>query len=230
MDDVQQMRGRAANGAARTTLDWGTLRRTQPIGRSFGFDRGRPIDRYYIEGFLDAHRSDVAGHVLEIGDSNYTRRFGGQRVARSDVYDRPGNPQATLTGDLGGDANLPRRAFDCMIVCQTLLFIYDPRRAMANMREALAPGGVLLVTVPGISQIVREDMNCEGDFWRFTTRSLRDLACECFDSASVEVESFGNVLTCVGFLHGLAQEDLRQEEMDACDGDFQLIVAMRARA
>jgi SAM-dependent methyltransferase len=230
MDDAQQGRGRSANEQAPPTLDWGALRRTEPIGRRFGFDRGRPIDRYYIEAFLEANRASIAGRVLEIGDANYTRRFGGERVVRSDVYDRPGNPQATLAGDLGGDANLPRHAFDCMIVCQTLLFIYDLRRAMANLRDALAPGGVLLVTVPGISQIVREDMDREGDFWRFTTRSLRDVARECFDPASVEVRSFGNVLTCIGFLHGLAQEDLRQEEMDAWDDDFQLIVALRARA
>lgn len=230
MDEVQRVRNQAAEGSARTALDWGALRRTRPIGRNFGFDRGQPIDRYYIEGFLDAHRLDIAGRVVEIGDANYTRQFGGQRVICSDVYDRPGNPQATITGDLGGEAKLPRGAFDCMIVCQTLLFIYDLRRAMANLREALAPGGVLLVTVPGISQIVREDMDREGDFWRFTTRSLHDLACASFDSASVEARSFGNVLTCVGFLHGLAQEDLTREEMDPCDDDYQLIVAMRARA
>ena len=209
-------------------VDWGGLRRTQPIGRRFGFDRGRPIDRRYIETFLENHRDDVAGRVLEIGDSNYTRRFGGDRVTRSDIYDRPGNRQATLTGDLGGDANLPAAAFDCMIVCQTLLFIYDVRRAMRNLRAALRPGGVLLLTVPGISQIVRKDMDREGDFWRFTTRSLADLAAECFERKRIDVRSWGNVLACVAFLHGLAQEDLRAEEMDACDPDFQLIVSLRA--
>ena len=212
------------------TIDWGALRRTEPIGRRFGFDRGRPIDRRYIEGFLEAHQADVSGRVLEIGDANYTRRFGGDRVSRADIYDRPGNRQATLTGDLGGDANLPAAAFDCMIVCQTLLFIYDLRRAMQNLRAALRPGGVLLLTAPGISQIVREDMDREGDFWRFTTCSLADLAMECFDPNRIDVRSWGNVLACVAFLHGLAQEDLRADELDACDLDFQLIVSLRASA
>jgi len=212
------------------SIDWGGLRRTEPIGRRFGFDRGRPVDRRYIEGFLDLHRADVTGRVLEIGDANYTKRFGGDRVSRADIYDRPGNRQATLTGDLGGEANLPAAAFDCMIVCQTLLFIYDLRRAMRNLRAALRPGGVLLLTVPGISQIVREDMDREGDFWRFTTRSLADLASECFDPERIEVRSFGNVLACVAFLHGLAEEDLRGDEIDVCDPDFQLIVTVRAEA
>ena len=212
------------------TLDFGALRRTTPIGRNFGFDRGRPIDRRYIEAFLDEHRSDIHGRVLEIGDANYTRRFGAERVTRSDIYDRPGNPQATLTGDLGKESNLPAKAFDCLIVCQTLLFIYDVHRAMANLRDALVSGGVLLMTVPGISQIVREDMDREGDFWRFTTRSVHDLARECFDEDRIDVRAWGNVLACVGFLHGLAQEDLREDEIDACDPDFQLIVSLRGVA
>ena len=211
-------------------IDWGDLRRTEPLGRAFGFDRGTPIDRRYIEAFLDAHGGDIAGRVLELGDRNYTRRFGEERVTRSDIYDRPGNPDATLIGDLGGDANLPAAAFDCLIVCQTLLFIYDVRRAMSNLHRALKPGGVLLLTVPGISQIVREDMEREGDFWRFTTRSVRDLALERFAPANVEVRSWGNVLACIGFLHGLAQEDLRDGDLAPCDDDFQLIVSLRAVA
>src|SRR5678815_5493895 len=122
-------------------IDWGELRRTTPIARSFGFDRGHPVDRRYIEAFLERHRDDVRGRVLEIGDRGYTRRFGGDRVTRSDVYDLPGNDGAAL----------PPAAFDCMIVTQTLLFVFDVRRALSNLRDALAPGGVLLVTVPGIS-------------------------------------------------------------------------------
>jgi len=211
-------------------IDWGELRRTTPIARSFGFDRGRPVDRRYIEAFLDRHRDDVRGRVLEIGDAGYTRRFGGARVTKSDVYDRPGNDGATLTGDLAGDARLPRGAFDCMIVTQTLLFLFDLRRAMRNLRDALAPGGVLLVTVPGISQIVPEDMAREGDFWRFTTRSVHDLAAMCFDTRRIDVAAHGNVLACVAFLHGLAQEELSDDELAAADPDYQLIVTLRAVA
>jgi len=211
-------------------IDWGELRRTTPIARRFGFDRGHPVDRRYIEAFLDRHRDDVRGRVLEIGDRGYTRRFGGDRVTRSDVYDLPGNDGATLTGDLGGAAALPAAAFDCIIVTQTLLFVFDLRRALSNLRDALAPGGVLLVTVPGVSQVVREDMDREGDFWRFTTRSLRDLAATSFAADRIEVEARGNVLACVAFLHGLAQEELGTDELDADDPDFQLIVTLRAVA
>jgi hypothetical protein len=50
-----------------------------------GFDRGLPIDRYYIERFLQTHSADIRRHVLEVGDNAYTRRFGGNRVTKSDV-------------------------------------------------------------------------------------------------------------------------------------------------
>ena len=80
---------------------FGSLRRTSPISREYGFDRGQPIDRHYIETFLARHAGDVAGRVLEIKDDAYTRRFGGARVAHSDVLCLEGDaPQATLVGDL----------------------------------------------------------------------------------------------------------------------------------
>ncbi len=45
--------------------------------REFGYDRGLPIDRYYIERFLANNASDIRGHVMEIADNIYMRRFGG---------------------------------------------------------------------------------------------------------------------------------------------------------
>ena len=60
-------------------------RRLDPVSRDWGYDRGVPIDRYYIENFLDRHAGDIRGHVLEIGVDSYTWRFGGDRVTKSDV-------------------------------------------------------------------------------------------------------------------------------------------------
>ena len=59
---------------------FGSLRRLKPISRLFGFDRGQPIDRYYIETFLQKNRSDIGGRVLEIGDPGYTLKFGGDQL------------------------------------------------------------------------------------------------------------------------------------------------------
>jgi len=148
---------------------WGNLRRIIPFSHVFGFDRGQPIDRYYIEVFLKKHSPDIHGRVLEIGDSGYTHKFGGDRVTRSDVLHAvPGNPQATIVGDLSTGECIPENVFDCMILTQTFLVIYDVQAAVVNAHCALKAGGVLLATFPGISQISRYDMDRWGDYWRFT--------------------------------------------------------------
>src|SRR5918998_1304087 len=63
----------------RPPIGWvrfGSLRRLTPISSHFGFDRGRPIDRYYIENFLDCQAKDIKGRVLEIKDNTYSRKYG----------------------------------------------------------------------------------------------------------------------------------------------------------
>src|SRR5438876_1720600 len=82
-------------------VQFGELRRKTPISRHFGFDRGLPIDRYYIEGFLARNAADIRGRVLEIGDNAYTRKYGGHSVTMSDVlHVAKGNPIATFVDDL----------------------------------------------------------------------------------------------------------------------------------
>lgn len=207
----------------------GSLRRTTPISPFFGFDRGRPVDRYYIESFLALHRDDIRGRVLEVGDSAYTRGFGDERVTRSDVlHAREGNPEATLIGDLCSGEGIPEGAFDCMILTQVLPFVWDVPGAIATARRALKPGGVLLVTVPGISQISRHDAERWGDFWRFTSQSIRRLFEAGFPRDLLEVKVFGNALSATALLHGLAANELRRKELDESHPDYEVIIAVRA--
>ena len=208
---------------------WGNLRRLTPVSRLFGFDRGLPLDRHYIENFLELHRTDVAGRVLEVGDPGYTRRFGEGRVTRSDVLHAvAGNAEATLVGDLATGAGLPEGVFDCMILTQTLPCIYDVEAAVANSYVALAPDGVLLATVPGIGQISRYDMDRWGDYWRFTDASASRLFSRVFGAENVEVATYGNVLAACAFLQGLAADELRREELDWRDPDYQVTIGVRA--
>jgi SAM-dependent methyltransferase len=207
----------------------GNLRRVTPISRVFGFDRGRPVDRHYIEGFLETHAADVRGAVLEVGDRAYTLRFGGDRIERSDVlHARPGNAGATIVGDLSTGEGIPEARYDCVILTQVLPFVWDFRAALAHARGALKPGGVLLLTVPGFSQISRYDAERWGDFWRFTSMSMERLFAEVFPDERVTIEVFGNVLAATAFLHGLAAEELSPEELDHRDPDFEVTIAVRA--
>jgi SAM-dependent methyltransferase len=211
------------------TVHFGSLRRLVPFSRDWGSSRGLPIDRYYIEGFLSAHAEDIRGRVLEIKDDTYMRKFGGERVTRSDVLHRvEGNPKATIVADLTCTEEWPTDNFDCIICTQTLQFIYEVKAAIATLHRILKPDGVLLVTIPSISQISRFDMEHWGDYWRFTTLSARLLFEGVFPAPNVTVQAHGNVLAAIALLQGLASEELRQEELDYADPDYELLITVRA--
>jgi len=221
--------GRVSIKMTRGRVRFGDLRRVEPISREFGFDRGLPVDRHYIERFLSAHSSDIRGRVLEIGDNIYTRKFGRVGVTRSDVlHVKDGNLNATIVADLTRADHLPSEVYDCIIFTQTLQFIYDVRAAIRTLHKILRKGGVLLATFSGITKISRDDMEQWGDYWRFTTLSARLLFEEAFSHECVEVEAYGNVLAATGFLYGLAADELRPEELNYSDPDYEVLVALRA--
>jgi SAM-dependent methyltransferase len=209
-------------------VDWGDLRRLAPLS-NWGWERGLPIDRYYIEQFLSARSEDIHGHVLEIQDPSYTRKFGGLRVRRADVlHVTAGNPQATIVADLSAEGSLPADTYDCIICTQTLQQIYAVESAITTLHRALKPGGVLLATVSGISQIDRPAMEKWGDYWRFTTRGLTQLFLRSFHEDYTSVKAYGNVLTSTAFLYGLATEELSADDLSYHDPDYQLLIAVRA--
>lgn len=209
---------------------FGSLRRLRPISHEWGFDRGRPIDRYYIERFLARQAPDIRGHVLEIGSDRYTRQFGGNRVVRSDVlHVADALPGVTIVGDLTSADHIPSDSFDCLILTQTLQCLYDVRSAIGTLHRILKPGGVALVTFPGISKVSREDMERWGYYWSFTSSSARRLFGEVFDSPDIRVEALGNIFTAIAFLHGIASGELEPEELDYHDPDYELLLTVRAR-
>ena len=82
--------------------------------------------------------------------------------------------------------------------------------------------------VPGVSRICRPEADAWGDWWRFTSMSLRRLLQERFPADAVYVEAYGNVLTATAMLHGIAAEELKTGELDAKDPDFEVTLAARA--
>ncbi len=207
---------------------FGDLRRTRPISDKFGFDRGLPVDRAYIERFLGRHAQDVRGRVLEIGDNAYTMQFGSGRVTRSDVHHvESGNPTAVFVGDLAGENNLPSDAFDCAIITQTLHLIFDLPAAIKTLHRVLKPGGVVLATSPGISQIASDQWGALWH-WSLTSVSARKLFEQAFPAEHVAIDAYGNVLSAISFLEGLAASELRQDELDARDPSYEVIIGVRA--
>ena len=220
---------RARRSGVRTP-DMGDLRRTEPLSRTWGFDRGRPVDRYYVERFLTDHAADIRGRTLEVANRVYTDRFG-TAVERAEVlHVEEGNPAATVVGDLAGGETLPGDAFDCFICTQTLQSVYDVRAAVRTIHRILRPGGVLLATVPGISQILHPDFETWGDYWRFTTLAVDRMLTEAgFAREDLEVRAHGNVLAATAFLYGMASRELSTAELDVDDGsNYQLVITARA--
>jgi SAM-dependent methyltransferase len=216
-------------------LDFGSLRRVTPVSYEWGRDRGQPIDRYYIENFLAQQARDIRGRVLEVGDNSYSVlednsysvQYGGDRVEISDfLHVEEGNPQATIVADLTRADHIPSDTFDCIILTQTLHLIYDVRSAIRTLHRILKPGGVLLATFPGITQIDQSD---EWNwYWAFTRSSAWRLFEEAFPAANLRIEAHGNVLAAVSFLHGVVVEELYREELDYRDPNYEVLITVRA--
>lgn len=202
--------------------------RTEPAARGFGAANGTPVDRCYIERFLEKHRAAIRGTVGEIAEDVYTKRFG-SGVGSGVVFDfgreaRPGG----VAGDLTCPEELPEELFDCFICTQTLNFIYDVPAALRGLARMLKPGGVLLGTVSGLSQVSRFDYERWGDYWRFTDMCLARLLGNEF--RDVETECFGNVAAAAAFLDGLVLEQLPDRSiLDLADPDYQIVVGFIAR-
>lgn len=206
----------------------GDLARLQPFSTEFGYDRGGPIDRYYIEDFLRREADSICGRVLEIGDNAYTLQFGGDRVGQSDVlHVDAGNPQATFVGDLSDAPHLPTDAFDCLVLTQTLHLIYDFQGALRTCFRILKPGGVLLLTTPGITPIDGGEWG-ETWYWSFTAQALRRLLADTFPAASVEIGSHGNVHVAAAYLYGMGLPEIDPRALAYYDPQYQVINTVRA--
>ena len=225
---------RAHHGAylkhhGRDAVDWGDLRRTDPVSRNWGYDRGVPIDRRYIDEFLAAHSSDVQGVVLEVQEDDFTLAFGGPRVTAHDILDiDPSNERATVLADLRAAPQLPSQAFDCIILTQTVHVIDDMAAALRECYRLLKPGGVVLATLPSASRVCLE-YGEHGDLWRMTPAGARALFQSAFAPSDASYDAFGNVLTNAAFLHGLGCAELTDAEFEARDPYFPLLTGVRAK-
>jgi SAM-dependent methyltransferase len=208
---------------------FGDLKRLSPIGKELGGERGIPIDRYYIRKFLQTYTSDIRGQVLEFEDNYYTQEFGGKRVVKSDIMNLEAKMGATVVGDITKAEFIPANTYDCVICTQTLFIIYDMRSALRHLHRILKPGGVLLVTFPGISpRVDTEKSQGWHDCWRLTNPCARRLFSEFFPENQVNAISYGNVYVATCFLYGLALDELTQDELDYHDPHYEVTVGVRA--
>lgn len=198
------------------------------ISRDIGCDRGKPIDRFYIEKFLNNRKHYITGNVMEIGDNSYTMRFG-NNILNSYIFTankeiKECKQSKVIVGDLqtGGGQN---DFLDCFILTQTLPFIYDMRSVACNIVSMLRKGGVALITVPGITMLSSYDDMRWGHYWGFTETSLKKIFENLVDDEQIEVFSMGNPKTAAASLYGLCVEDLSPKDFEVDDVLVPIVIA-----
>ena len=205
----------------------GDFNRLTPFSTSFGYDRGGPVDRYYIEAFLKQESGCITGRVLEIGDNSYTLLYGRGKVTTSDIlHVDEKNSAATFIGDISNAPHIPPDIFDCIILTQTLHLIYDFKEALKTCHRILKPGGTLLLTVPYITSIDHGEWNSTW-YWAFTDKAFIPLMAETFPGSQVKVQSFGNVFAASAFLYGMGVPEVSKEKLDYHDPHFQVIITVK---
>lgn len=210
------------------------LDRVTPLSNCFGFDRGMPVDRYYIEKFLYDNRQYFKGRILEVAHDVYSTRYSKLNEAVTETpivetlhYDGT-EGEVSIIGDLTKPETLPEKKYDCFVCTQVYVVIFEVAKAIEGSYKLLKDGGVLLATVPGIMQIARDDMNRWGDFWRFTNKSI-EMLFKNSGFSQVEIVPMGNVMAACAFLQGIAFEELPKKELlDITDENYQLIIGIRA--
>ena len=232
--EIERLRARRAEALADVPADWksvidfGALARTTPLSHDWGYERGTPADRPIVERYLAANASDIRGTVLEVQENDYTRRFGGARVERSDVLDLDiANPRATMIGDLRGLDHVASATYDCIILTQTLHVIDEIPAVIRECHRLLKDDGVLLVTVPCASRVCLE-YGPDADYWRLTEAGVRRLFAEVFPVSAIGTTGFGNSLLNAAFGFGLASEDLPPGAYESSDPYFPILIGIRA--
>lgn len=202
---------------------------TKPVSKYYGFDRGKPLDRFYIENFLEENKGCIKGVCLEVLNNKYTIKYGKDRVLKSDILDiEKNNKDANIIGDIRDLKEVENDTYDCIVLTQVLQFIDNLEAAISECHRVLKKDGILLATLPSISRI-----DCvsgtEGDFWRFTKAGARYLFEKSFNKSNLEIKNRGNVKSGIYFLSGFSVEDISTKSLYKDDENFPSLITVKAR-
>jgi hypothetical protein len=195
-----------------------------PISEKFGLERGTPVDRFYIEQFIAGKSHLIVGRVIEIAERTYTEKYGKKVEITEILHVDKDDKSATIIADLTVPDSVPESIADTFICTQTLNFIYDAKTAIKSIHKILKPNGKALITVAGLSQISRYDMDRWGDYWRFTDKSLRLMLTETFGEENTHIEIMGNVYGATMLLQGIAFEEVNIAKLAVKDENYQVII------
>jgi len=201
---------------------WGNLRRTRPLSDHFGFDRGTPIDRYYVLKFMEKYRKQITGNVLEIQSVAYTKLCG-QDVRGSESVDIDPQHGTTYVCDLAdSDNTLASSSYDCFLLPNTLSHLKDVTNSLRHALRVVKPEGVVLATAPVLTPLTPDF----SEYQRFTIAGLRELVESARLNCEFKIESYGNVLAATAALMGIASEELVAAELDENDPRYPVLITL----
>ena len=203
---------------------WGNLRRVTPISATYGFDRGTPIDRYYVDRFFTAHRDLIKGRLLEIQTRDHIRRYGTEVVA-ADTLDISPAFHPTHCCDLAQAGQVPTGRYDCFLLPNTLCFLRDLDAALGEARRIVRPGGAILATVPGFVPLTPD----AADYWHASADGWRVVAARVWPDCKTTIETHGNCLAAAAAMYGIAVDELTARELDVNDPRYPVIVTIACR-
>ena len=191
------------------------------MSRTFGYERGLPIHRYYVRHFFERHSGQIRGRCLEFHDAGYVLGYGRDRPSRIDVLDlSTENPHATIVADLTKANDIPSESFDCIVCVHVLHLVYEADAFTRELHRLLAPGGTLLLAVPGTSMI---DPNWT-EYRRWTGLGIQTLLGQFFSPGAIIVETYGNSLAAAAEMRGLASDEIAPWELNTKDDLFPVVV------
>jgi SAM-dependent methyltransferase len=200
---------------------WGNLRRVTPISATYGFERGTPIDRYYVDQFFTAHRHLVTGRVLEIQTRDHIRKYGAG-VTAADTLDISPEFRPTYQCDLASAAIVPDGSYDCFLLPNTLCFLRNLDAALREARRIVRRGGVILATVPGFVPLTPD----VEDYWHASADGWRVVSERVWPDCETAIASHGNCLSAAASMYGIAAEELTDAELDAHDPRYPVLVTI----
>ena len=122
---------------------------------------------------LPLARKYIHGRLLDAGCGDLPYREGlRDQVSRYDTLDvAPRAGELTYVGDIQKMGEVPSETYDSVICLEVLEHVPDPFSAARELNRVLAPGGVLVASVPHLSRLHDEPH----DYYRYTRHGLRHL-------------------------------------------------------
>lgn len=207
---------------ANQSLDWGDFKRTNPICQMFGFLRGQPVDRYYLDKFIEKIRPEIIGNILEIGATPQAKETYQLNPESSyHVLNIEPFPGVDIVGDVHNLNLIEPESFDTILLFSVLEHCYAPWIVIENIYTWLKPGGKCFAMSPVSAKI----HNIPQDYWRIMPDAYT-LMLKNFSQH--ELHLCGNTMTVLADIYGISAEELTIEELDAHHRDHPVCICIAA--